>query len=170
VTWVLGDSREITAGPRDLAVMTGNVAQHIGAEEWPRTLSDLHSALRGGGTLAFESRNPAARAWRGWSSPERTTRETAHGPLVEWSEADEVAPGVVQLTAHNVFVETGETVTEVQTLHFRERSGLERELRAAGFAVEAVYGDWQRGPITSASPVMVFVATAGAALRSAAWT
>jgi SAM-dependent methyltransferase len=158
VMWILGDSRDLPEGAADLALMTGNVAQHIGDTDWHRTLLDLHEALRAGGTLAFESRNPAARAWAGWSSQDRTTRQTVHGPLVEWLEAEETSPGVVQLTAHNEFTDAHETVTETATLHFRDQRTVERQLGTAGFVVEAVYGDWQRGPVTDASPVMVFVA------------
>ncbi|MBT2503876.1 trans-aconitate 2-methyltransferase [Curtobacterium sp. ISL-83] len=160
VTWVLGDSRDIPSGSSDLAVMTGNVAQHIGYDDWVRTLRDLRKALRGGATLAFESRNPAAGAWRHWTSQEPTTRETVHGPLVEWSEAREVAPGVVRLVAHNSFTKLQEVVTETLTLHFRDRATLERDLHAAGFSVDAVYGDWVRGPVTESSAVLVVVATA----------
>lgn len=160
VTWVHGDSRQLPETSADLAVMTGNVAQHIGDEDWARTLLDLRGALRHGGTLAFESRNPAAEAWLGWTSTERTTRGTAHGPLEEWSEAEEVAPGVVRLVASNRFTDTDETIVETVTLHFRTRSELERQLHAAGFAVTAVFGDWQRGPVVESSAVLVVTAVA----------
>lgn len=163
VTWILGDSRQVPVcpdEPADLAVMTGNVTQHIDDEDWARTLRDLREALRRGGTLAFESRNPSAEAWRGWTSSERTTRDTAHGPLEEWSRADEVSPGVVRLIASNRFLRTGETVVETQTLHFRTRSELERQLDAAGFTVTAVFGDWRRGPVVDSSAVLVVTASA----------
>lgn len=103
---------------------------------------------------------PAACAWNSWSSSERTTRETTNGPLVEWSAAEEVSPGVVQLTARNYFVDADEALTERQTLRFRELTALELGLRAAGFTVNAVYGDWQRGPVADSSTVLVVVATA----------
>ena len=160
VDWCLGDSRTIPSGPIDFAVMTGNVVQHITETDWLRTLRDLRTALREGGTLAFESRNPATRSWRSWASEERSMRKTAHGTLIEWSEAEEIAPGAVKLVSHNLFTESNETVTSTLVLYFRDRSDLEHQLNAAGFEVEAVYGDWERGPITDASAVMVFVATA----------
>lgn len=81
VTWVHGDSRYLPRGLADLVVMTGNVAQHIGEPDWHRTLDDLHRVLRPGGTLTFESRNPAAHAWRSWTTPERTVRGTLSGPI-----------------------------------------------------------------------------------------
>ncbi|WP_028474257.1 class I SAM-dependent methyltransferase [Nocardioides alkalitolerans] len=158
VDWRHGDSRAIPAGRFDYAVMTGNVAQHVPEADWARTLADLAAALRSGGVLAFESRNPAARAWETWTTAP-TTRPTVHGPLVEWSEAEQVAPGVVRLVARNAFPD-GETVTEELLLHFRGRDEIERDLTAAGFEVEAVYGDWARGPLTETSAVMVVVARA----------
>lgn len=160
VTWVLGDSRTLPLIYADFAVMTGNVAQHIPDGDWQRTLADLHHALRAGGTLAFESRNPAAGAWHTWSSSERSVRETASGPLEEWSEAEEITPGVVRLVAHNAFVDTGELLTYTEDLFFRELSELEHELDLAGFGTTSVYGDWQRGPVTVSSQVLVLVATA----------
>lgn len=160
VTWIIGDSRSVPAGPFDLAVMTGNVAQHIPDGDWQRTLDDLHRVLRAGGTAAFESRNPMAAAWRALSSPERTVRTTAEGPLEEWSEAHEIAPGVVRLVSHNRFTDTGEHLTYTDDLSFRESGELERQLDAAGFDTRAVYGDWHCGPVTDASSVLVLVATA----------
>lgn len=76
VNWIVGDSRSIPAGLFDYAVMAGNVAQHMSDPDWNRTLSDLRKSLRKGGTLSFESRNPAVRAGESWASDERTTRET----------------------------------------------------------------------------------------------
>jgi len=116
VTWVVGDSRTLPLIHAEFAVMTGNVAQHIPDGDWQRTLADLHHALRAGGILAFGSRNPAAGAWHTWSSSERSVRETASGPLEEWSEAEEITPGVVRLVAHNAFVGTGELAQELAPL------------------------------------------------------
>lgn len=160
VTWILGDSRSIPDGPFDYAVMTGNVAQHVTAADWDRTLGDLRDALKPHGTLAFESRNPAARAWETWASAEPSTRDTPHGTLVEWAETVETSPGFVQLVAHNLFTDSHQTVTETLLLAFRDRDTLASQLASAGFAVEAVYADWKRAPFTEEAPVMIFVARA----------
>ena len=159
VAWVLGDSRAIPAGPFDLALMTGNVVQHIPDPEWIRTLADLRRALRPGGTLTFESRHPADRAWESWAGP-AMTRDTAHGPLEEWAEVEETGPGVVRVVFHSRFVAAGELVSEVQPFAFRDRATLTAQLDAAGFDVDAVHGDFARGPLTASSRVMVFVARA----------
>lgn len=160
VDWIKGDSTAIPSADFDYAVMTGNVAQHLGREEWSRALRDLRRGMRAGGTLAFESRNPLARAWESWSSPERSTRTTPHGPLVEWMAADELAPGTVRIQAFNLFLETGETIVEDFELEFRELDAIRADLESASFAVEAVYGDWKRTPFQDDAGMMVFVATA----------
>ncbi|RII89232.1 class I SAM-dependent methyltransferase [Clavibacter michiganensis] len=159
VEWVHGDSRTLPPGPFDIAFLTGNVVQHIPDADWIRTLADLRGALRAGGTLTFESRNPADRAWERWSGP-ATTRDTAHGPLEEWAEVEETGPGRVTVVFRSRFVATGELVTDVQEFAFRDRATITAQLDAAGFDVEAVHGDFARGPLTEASRVMVFVARA----------
>lgn len=158
VSWILGDSRTIPSGAFDYAVMTGNVAQHIPDAEWDRTLRELRQALTVGGTLTFESRNPAARAWENWSA--HTTRESAHGTLTEWMDVEEAPAGTVTLVCHNLFAKHNETVIETLVLVFRDRNTIEQQLMVAGFVVDAVYGGWDRIPITDSAQVMVFVASA----------
>ncbi len=156
--WALGDSRDIPGGRHDYAVMSGNVAQHIPDGAWERTLADVRSALRDGGVLAFESRNPRARTWESWADSAPTTRATVHGPLREWMETSEPEPGRVVLTAHNRFEDTGEHVVEHLTLAFRDRPLIEHQLREAGFTVDAVWSDWHRTPGEDDSPLMIFQA------------
>lgn len=158
VAWVRGDSSAIPPLAFDVAVMTGNVAQHITGDDWHRTLRDLRAALRDGGILAFESRNPLVRAWEDWTASERSTRETAEGSLEEWMATEEVAPGTVRIRASNRFVDSDETVTEEFDLAFRFRETITADLHAAGFTVDAVYGDWNRAPFEDRSPLMVLVA------------
>lgn len=169
VEWITGDSRAIPHGFFDLAVMTGNVAQHVPEADWARTLRDVRTSMAEGGMLSFESRNPQARAWEGWGSGERTTRETPMGPLTEWAEVelvDEVLGdgNTVRLREHHVFERQESTVVTDQTLHFRSRAKIEADLRASGFEVEAVYGDWTCGsldaPRERTAQIMVFVARA----------
>lgn len=63
VTWIEGDSSALGTPNADLVVMTGNVPQvFLDDAEWNATLQNIYQALRPGGILAFESRNPADRA------------------------------------------------------------------------------------------------------------
>jgi SAM-dependent methyltransferase len=160
VQWILGDSREIPSRRFDYAVMTGNVAQHIGDPDWERTLAGLRAALVQNGVLAFESRNPAGRAWEGWNHAEQTVRQTTHGPVRQWSEAREVIPGRVILTSHNDFEAAGESVLEELTLSFREREQIEQQLIAAGFELDGVWRNWDRAPFVTGAALMVFEAHA----------
>ena len=160
VTWVLGDSGAIPTLGFDYAVMTGNVAQHIPAPDWQRTLRDLRAAMVPGALLAFESRNPAARAWEHWEQKDASVRQTIHGPLREWSEVTTLGAGRVVLTAHNVFEATGEHVIQEETLTFRTEEEIRHVLDEAHFVVSRVSGDWGGAPFDGTQPVMVFEAVA----------
>ena len=159
VRWVEGDSGVLGAPGADLAIMTGNVAQvFLDDAVWAAGLRDLHAALRPGGRLAFESRNPDARAWEGWN---RAATYERNDVLECWMDVVSVEEGRVHLVGHNIFAGTDEDVVVNSTLRFRSRAELEETLQDAGFTVEHVYGDWQRGPVTPASRVMVFVVRRG---------
>ena len=146
VTWLVGDSSTIDTHDVDLVVMSGNVAQHIPDPDWVRTLGDLHQVMRPGAVLAFESRNPAARAWLDWGQAEPSRRSTAHGVLEEWSEVIDHGNGIIDASFSNRFVETNELIVEHETFVFRTLSTITDQLDRTGFAVEAVHGDWQRTP------------------------
>ena len=77
VDWVHGDATILVGRfpAADLAVMTGNVAQvFVSDQDWSDTLSAVHTCLRPGGRLVFETRRPEVRAWEGWDVPPTTTR------------------------------------------------------------------------------------------------
>jgi SAM-dependent methyltransferase len=160
VRWVEGGSGALGTPAADLVVMTGNVAQvFLDDAEWAATLRAIHAALRSGGHLAFESRNPDDRAWERWNR--ETTYEQIdppHGPMECWLELVSVGRGRVRFEGHNVFTATGEVVVASSELRFRSLAELTDSLFSFGFTVEHVYGDWDRGPFVSTSRVMVFIA------------
>jgi len=64
VRWIDGDATGLALTDRDLATITGNAAQSIAdPQQWTATLTGIHAALRPGGHLVFETRDPAARGW-----------------------------------------------------------------------------------------------------------
>ncbi|WP_257138414.1 class I SAM-dependent methyltransferase [Streptomyces sp. rh34] len=76
VRWIRGDAAALPPLRVDLVTMTANVAQEIVApDDWQATLRGAHEALRPGGHLVFETRDPARRAWEAWNR-ERSHRVT----------------------------------------------------------------------------------------------
>lgn len=57
VEWIDGDSQAAPRVPFDLAVMTGNVAQHLPEAHWGRTLRDLRARMADGGTVRLREHN-----------------------------------------------------------------------------------------------------------------
>ena len=162
VTWIDGDASALApTGAADLAICTGNAIMHIGPEELPSTLTSLAGVLRPGGTLSFESRNPACRAWEGWT-PEATygERDTAAGRLREWLEVTDVGDGRVVFDAHNVFPD-GRDRVYTSVLFFRTVEEFRRELDLAGFTDISWAGDWHDGPAEAGSRFFVFRARRG---------
>jgi len=141
--------------------MSGHVAQFfVDDDEWSTALTALHSALRPGGTLAFETRNPDARAWERWNRAAAwSAHDPEHGTIETWSEVDDVTDGVVTYANHYVFTATGEHLVSSARLRFRTRPELTASLAAAGFTVDDVYGTWAGGPVAPENPELIVVAT-----------
>ncbi|MEU4390757.1 methyltransferase domain-containing protein [Kribbella sp. NPDC023855] len=160
VTWVDGDASAIEAtGDADLVVSSGNTMMHISDDDLPWVLDNLAAALRPGGVISFESRNPAARAWEQWS-PEASyyERNTPVGHLREWLEVTEVDNGRVVFDAHNVFVD-GTNAVYTTVLYFRTTDEIRAALRTAGFENIEVYAGWHQEPLTDEARLLVFRAT-----------
>lgn len=162
VRWIEGEAADLGAELADLAVMTGHVAQVIADDQsWRQTLAATREALRPGGRVAFESRDPDARGWQAW-----TRRESMHvagdggGQFEWWYELTEVLDGGARVRSevHYRFLATGEELISPNELRFRTKAELTGSLAAAGFSVEHVYGNWDRSPAGRGSPEMIFVA------------
>ena len=160
VDWRLGGSERADTGAADFAVMTGHVAQVFRSDEaWSGVLADLHRALVPGGTLAFESRNPAARAWERWTRQQTLrTLSRPDGPVEFWHETASVSLPLVGYDTFTRHQRTGEEEVTRDVLAFREASTLARSLTDAGFSIADRYGDWQRSPLTAGSPEIILVA------------
>ncbi len=64
VRWVEGVATVLPEDSADLVVMTGHVAQvFVSDERWEESLDAIATAVRPGGHLAFETRNPGARGF-----------------------------------------------------------------------------------------------------------
>jgi SAM-dependent methyltransferase len=141
VTWIHGDATELPPMRADLATMTANAAQAIvAAEDWEGTLRGVLEALRPGGHLVFETRDPARRAWLEWNREATygTTEIPGVGAVDTWVEVTGVRGQLVTFRWTHVFASDGETLTSDSTIRFRERDEIHADLLAHGFSVTEV--------------------------------
>ncbi|WP_244827485.1 bifunctional 2-polyprenyl-6-hydroxyphenol methylase/3-demethylubiquinol 3-O-methyltransferase UbiG [Caballeronia sp. TF1N1] len=166
VTWIEGDASALPfVAPADLLLMTGHVAQvFLDDATFLATLVAARRAVRSGGRIAFESRNPNARAWERWT-PEHSRRRVSgpDGRGVEvWQELHETPDPLISaraaFTTHYRF-DDGETLSAKSELRFRSRDELARLLNDAGFAQIDWYGNWDCAPVTDESPELIAVAS-----------
>ncbi|GAA1543923.1 class I SAM-dependent methyltransferase [Kribbella lupini] len=152
VTWIDGDASALADDVQaDVVISSGNSIMHV--EDLPATLTELAAALRPGGVISFESRNPARRAWEQWTTGV-SERETPFGVLREWMEVTEVDQGRVTFDAYNVF-EDGRQEVYTSVLYFREADELAEALEASGFGEIDLRGGFQNEPLTEESRLIV---------------
>ena len=144
VTCIHGDASAI---PPEVAVdavtMTANVAQvFLTDADWLATLAAMRAALRPGGRLIFESRDPVRRAWEEWTEDRtRSTTDIAGiGPVTDWVQVTGVDGELVTFESPNVVEADGTVIVSRSTLRFRSRDALEASLVAAVFVVDDVRG------------------------------
>jgi len=137
VRWLHGDATSLPPLRVDLATMTANVAQvFLTDDAWATTLRGIGSALVPGGHLVFETRDPARRAWEGWTREATATRVDVPdvGPVESWTDLTDVSLPFVSFHDTTVLPD-GTALHSDSTLRFREREEIEATLVACGFEV-----------------------------------
>lgn len=140
VTWIEGDAAVLPPLEVDVATMTGNAAQMIADDhDWGLTLRAVREALRPGGHLVFETRDPAFRAWEAWTPEE--TRQVIEiegiGSVEQWYDLIRVELPLVSFRSTFVFPDE-DVLSSDSTIRFREREEVESDLELAGYVVEDV--------------------------------
>jgi SAM-dependent methyltransferase len=140
VQWVQTDATCPPTCAVDAVTMTGNVAQvFLDDEEWSAVLQSARGSLRPGGYLIFETRNPDAQAWLGWTR-ESTTR-MAHvkgvGDVCCWEEVTDVDWPTVSFQTTFSFPDESQ-ITSTSTLRFRSREQVLADLTHAQFDVAEI--------------------------------
>jgi len=161
VDWVLGDLGTATWDQEfDLVVMSGHAFQVLLSDEEIRAaLAAIRTALAPGGRFAFETRNPPARTWETWI-PENAVE--AAGPAGPVRMAHQFDPPqdeeFVSFTTTYTSPRWDGPRTSRSTLRFLSSGDLAGFLAEAGLDIEERYGDWDRQPLTEASPEIITIA------------
>lgn len=164
IEWVAGVAAE-ACWDREfgLATMVSHAFQClIDDAEVHASLVAIRSSLRDGGRFAFETRHPQARAWEAWNPSNATEVVDAAGRTLRVTHRVESVVGDVVTLRETTSDAQGGAVRVVREdrsrLRFLDVPVLGEFLAGAGFAIEAQYGDWQRGPVTGTSREIVTVA------------
>lgn len=150
VTWVQAAAQSVRLGRAfDLVVLTGHAFQVFLTEADQRAvLVTIAAHLAPEGRFVFDSRNPAAVAWREWG-PEESRRSLQHprlGPVDCWNDAvHDPATGIVTYETHYRVSQSGELFSASSQIRFTDKAVLAAMLAEAGLAVERWLGDWQGG-------------------------
>jgi SAM-dependent methyltransferase len=165
VEWLRGDAQTVDAGgPFDLITMTGHAFQELRDDRAVlAALRNFRRHLAPGGLLAFETRNPAARAWESWVKEK--TRQMVRAPDGEpyetWADDPQrVGADLVTFVSVIRSPRTGQELVSRSTLRFVDPDHLRLLLAEAGFRIEGWYGDWDRGDVGPASPEVIVLARA----------
>ncbi len=141
VRWIHGDVTSLPALAVDLATMTGNVSNvFLTEQEWSATLAGVHAALRPGGHLVFEARNPAGQPWLDWNRETTYLRCEAPGAGVfeSWLDVTQVDGDLVSTRRTYVFAADGATLTSDSTRRFAPRAVIKDSLISAGYELADV--------------------------------
>jgi SAM-dependent methyltransferase len=160
VRWIQADAAGLSVPTRfDLIIMTGHVFQLLlGDGDVRAALGTLGRHLAPGGRIAFETRNPDAREWQYWTPRETRQRvETAGGPACVHYDISSVTGEFVTYETCIQFPD-GEQAVVPDTLRFMGQAELAGFLAAAGLTDVTWYGDWDRSPVSPASPEIIAVA------------
>jgi SAM-dependent methyltransferase len=160
VTWVEADARTVRLDRRfDLVVLTGHAFQVFLTDDDQRAvLATIVAHLGPGGRFVFDTRNPAAEAWRAWTpaQSQRRFKHPALGPVEAWNDAAyDSETGIVTYQTHYRITASGRRLSASSRIRFTPRAELAGCLRVAGLAIDAWLGDWSGSAYVSGSPEII---------------
>ena len=145
----------------DLVVMTGHAFQVlVQDDEILASLSAIRSALTEEGRFVFETRNPRARAWEGWTPDNAVEVTGPTGAVVRMAGEVEIPADGNTVSFTTTFTSPSWDRPQVSrsTLRFLDPDTLSSFLPEAGLVVEEQFGDWDRQPLTATSPEIITLA------------
>ncbi|TKC19277.1 class I SAM-dependent methyltransferase [Robertmurraya kyonggiensis] len=161
VTWIVGYSSNLQTNAFDTVIMTANVAQVFLTDQgWQHVITDAYQALKPGGHLIFDTRNPLARAWEQWEkdmTPDVAINQETGDPLEIWTEYEGFVEDVFTFYETVKNARTDEVlIHEKMQLKFRTREEIYKSLKQVGFSQIQVYGDWEFKQATVESKSFIF--------------
>ena len=160
VSWIIGDSQDLTTNSYDAVIMTANVAQvFISEESWNSVLQDVFTALKTGGHFIFDARNPQAKAWEEWQKDETVDEfQDVHtgDPLLYWDEYEGLDRNVFTFYEKIKNVNTDITHEAKVQLIFRSLEKISSSLKKAGFSTVNAYEDFKLQPATNRAKSFIF--------------
>jgi SAM-dependent methyltransferase len=155
IDWLLGDMSTVSLAGFDLAVMTGHAFQCLLTDDDVlATFRGVRDALAPGGRFVFETRNPAVREWERWAEGGFHFQWEGQ-PVRVFYEVQPIDGDVVDVVEH--IVADGWRRADPGRLRFLSADRIGELLAEAGLAVQAQYGDWDRGPLTADSREIISV-------------
>ncbi|MCQ1956471.1 class I SAM-dependent methyltransferase [Arthrobacter sp. zg-Y826] len=152
VTWIQGTAENLPDAWTDLVLMTGHVAQYfLNDTSWVQVLTHARRALRPGGRLAFEVRNPDVEAWRRWEG----THSTSRGTVTQTVQREDD-----RISHTDTWTDGSGTRTTTETLRFPAWNTVTAGLQAAGFTVDQCWGNWDGSPVRQDSPEWIYLTEA----------
>jgi SAM-dependent methyltransferase len=161
VSWIEAEGQTLRLPQRfDLIYMTGHAFQALLTDDDAvAVLRTARDHLSGDGKFAFETRNPAKKAWLSWTPERRRVVTTAdHGRVEEFFDtAANTDTGIVDIAHHYRFLDTDKAIVGHSQIRFVDLEHLTRLLTAANLAPVAWYGDWDRTPLTATSREFIVI-------------
>ncbi|MFI7002095.1 methyltransferase domain-containing protein [Nocardia sp. NPDC050175] len=164
IEWVLGDVGAVRGREFELVVMTGHAFQVLVEDvELRSTLAVIASVLTSDGQFAFETRNPLVREWETWDRRYSDVVSDAAGAVVRCvcEVAEPVEGELVSFTHTFTCDRWDQPEVSHSTLRFLGQDALGAFLSEAGLVVVEQFGDWDRSPLTAASPEIITVVRRG---------
>ncbi|NQW08786.1 MAG: class I SAM-dependent methyltransferase [Alphaproteobacteria bacterium] len=162
VTWVRSAGQDLDLNHRfAFGYMTGHAFQAVLTDDDAvALLRAVARHLRPEGRFAFETRNPAMRAWERWTPDASTVVDSpAFGRISEVNAATvDPATGLILIDTRFRFLDTGDERVGDSKLRFIDRDHLTRLIEAAGLRAIEWLGDWDGHPFGPAhSPEIIAV-------------
>jgi SAM-dependent methyltransferase len=162
VSWVKAAGQSLRLSTHfDLIYMTGHAFQALLSDnDALAVLQAVYDHLEDDGHFAFESRNPARRAWLTWTLRNRKSATTKdYGRIEEFFDCQaDLTTGIVDLMHHYPFLDLSKLITGRSRLRFVDQRHLINLLTAAHLTPTAWYGDWDRSPLIPTSPEFIVIA------------